>query len=503
MQHTYAGDWYAPTDNAQQLTPYFDDVTFNTTDYNRFAPAVYQRSWDKANSWLYYLTPYSADAPQQAAVQNKDVYQAIAWSKAFNDVQEPYGVGGFSVKVNAKGASSTYTQSLFRLPKEDTKFGYYTTAQATDGKEYTVDRTKSHRLIADQLNEASHTITQTLTNQNTANAYFLVSNPFTCGLDMNQFFATNAPVLDGRKYWLLTADGQLGVMQNADDKQWITVNDATATTAQGVLAPGQGFFVKAARPTGSLSLRFTADMMTSAKAVGSTLRAPARRQPLGGSLRTLRIRAARGGLRSEAIVVKDTEANNDYQPSEDLEALVDNALADVPTVYTLAGTQASTINRRHTMFRVPLGILSNSDAPTRLTFMGLNEFNETLSLLDEQTGLVTPLTLSTGAKTDSVSLEVSGNAVGRYYILSSAEPTPDDLASLTRPLIQVDNQRLVITSSPVHPLTHVEVVDAAGRVLYQMKPFTSSLRLKLPQGIYVVEARTDEGKTVNKVTMPC
>lgn len=503
LQHTYAGDWYAPTDNAQQLTPYFDDVTFNTTDYNRFAPAVYQRSWDKANSLLYYLEPYSADAPIQANVKKKDVYQAIAWSKTFNDVQTPYGVGGFSVKVNAKGATSTYTQSLFRLPKEDTKFGYYTTAQATDGKEYTVDRTKSHRLIADQLNEASHTITQTLTNQNTANAYFLVSNPFTCGLDMNQFFSTNAPVLDGAKYWLLTADGQLGVMQNADDKQWITVNDATATTAQGVLAPGQGFFVKAAHPTGNLSLRFTAYMMTSAKAVGSTLRAPARRQPLAGSLRTLRIRAARGGLRSEAIVVKDTEANNDYQPSEDLEALVDNALADVPTVYTLAGTQASTINRRHTMFRVPLGILSNSDAPTRLTFMGLNEFNETLSLLDEQTGLVTPLTLSTGAKTDSVSLEVSGNAVGRYYILSSAEPTPDDLASLTRPLIQVDNQRLVITSSPAHPLTHVEVVDAAGRVLYQMKPFTSSLRLKLPQGIYVVEARTDEGKTVNKVTMPC
>ncbi len=502
LQHTYAGDWYAPTDNAQQLTPYFDDVTFNTTDYNRFAPAVYQRSWDKANSLLYYLEPYSADAHQQATVQNKDVYQAIAWSKTFNDVQTPYGVGGFSVKVNAKGASNTYTKSLFRLPKEDTKFGYYTTAQATDGKEYTVDRTNSHRLIADQLNEASHTITQTLTNQNTANAYFLVSNPFTCGLDMNQFFSTNASELEGAKYWLLTADGQLGVMQNADDKQWITVNDATATTAQGVLAPGQGFFVKAAHPTGSLSLRFTADMMTSAKAVGSTLRAPARRQPLGGSLRTLRIRAARGGLRSEAIVVKDTEANNDYQPSEDLEALVDNALADVPTVYTLAGTQASTINRRHTMFRVPLGILSNSDAPTRLTFMGLNEFNETLSLLDEQTGLVTPLTLSTGAKTDSVSLEVSGNAVGRYYILSSAEPTPDDLASLTRPLIQVDNQRLVITSSPAHPLTHVEVVDAAGRVLYQMKPFTSSLRLKLPQGIYVVEARTDEGKTVNKVTMP-
>lgn len=497
LQQTYAGDWYAPTDNAQQLTPYFEGVTFNTTDYNRFSPAVYQRSWDKANSLLYYLAPYSAEAPQQAAVQQKDVYQAIAWSKAYNDVQTPYEVGGFSVKVNSKSATNAYTQSLFRLPKEDSSYGYYTTAQATDGKAYTVDRTKSHRFIADQLNEASGVITQTLSNANAANAYFLVSNPFPCGLDMNQFFTTNATVLDGAKYWLLTADGQMGVMQRADDQQWTTVNDATTSTAQGTLAPGQGFFVKAAQPTGSLTLRFTADMMTSAKATGSMLRAPARR--LSSIAPTLRIRASRNGQQSEALVIKDAEANNDYTATEDLEALVDNALADAPTVYTLAGTQASTINRRHTMFRVPLGILSNSEAPTHLTFTGMSGFNETLSLLDEQTGLITPLTLSTGAKADSVTVEVSGNAVGRYYILSSAEPTPDDLAALTRPMIQVDGQRLLITSSPAHPLTHVEVVDAAGRVLYSMKPFTSSLTLKLPQGIYVVEARTDEGKTVSKV----
>lgn len=504
LQQTYAGDWYAPTNNAQQLTPYFEEVTFNTTDYNRFAPAVYQRSWDKANSLLYYLAPYSSDAPQQAAVQHKDTYQAIAWSKAYNDVQTPYGnVGGFSVKVNGKSAANTYAQTLFRLPKEDAAFTYYTTAQVTDGKTYAVDRSKSHRLMADQLNEAGGVITQTLTNTNAANAYFLVSNPFTCGLNMNQFFATNAAVLDGAKYWLLTDDGQMGVLQRDDDQQWTTVNADAATTAQGTLAAGQGFFVKAAQPTGSLTLRFTPDMMTSAKAVGSVLRAPAHRQPLAtNAARTLRIRASRGGLQSEALVMKATDANNDYQSSEDLESLVDNALADAPTVYTLAGTQASSINRRNSMFRVPLGLLSNSDAPTRLTFTGLNEFDETLSLLDEQTGLITPLTLSTGAKADSVTVEVSGNAVGRYYILSSAEPTPDDIAALTRPMIQVDGNRLLITASPAHPLTHLEVVDAAGRVLYLMKPFTATLSLKLPQGIYVVDARTAEGKTVSKVTMP-
>ena len=29
LQQTYAGDWYAPKVNAQQATPYFDDITFN------------------------------------------------------------------------------------------------------------------------------------------------------------------------------------------------------------------------------------------------------------------------------------------------------------------------------------------------------------------------------------------------------------------------------------------------------------------------------------------
>lgn len=499
LQSTYAGDWYAPTANAQQLTPYFADVTFNTTDYNRFSPAVYQRSWDKASSTLYYLSPYSADQPQQTAVAHEDAYMAATWSKVYNDVQTPYTNGGFSVKVKAQGkGAATYTQSLFRLPKEDVQYNYYTTVSATDGKTYTVDRTLNHRLLTDKLNEAGD-LTLTLHNNTAANVYYLVSNPFTSGLDMNQFFTTNASALDGSKYWLLTADGQMGVMQNADDKGWTTVNANNATTAQGILAPGQGFFVKAAQATGQLTLTFTADMMTSAHTAGSALKAPARRSPFAGSLRTLRIRAERSGLHSEALIMKDEQANNDYQPTEDMEALVDNSLADVPTVYTMAGQRASTINRRRSLYRVPLGVLSNSEAPTRLTFTGMSNFAETLSLLDEQTGNITPLTLASA--TDSVTVEVPGNTVGRYSILSSERPTDEDMQQLTRPIIQTDGQRVSITSSPQHPLTHVVVVDVAGRTLYNMTPFTASLSIKLPTGVYVIEARTAEGKTVCKVTL--
>ena len=499
LQQTYAGDWYAPKANAQQATPYFDDITFKVDQYNRFSPAVYQRSWDSGSALLYQLEPYSADAHQPANVGTRKVYQAATWSQVYNDVQTPYTQGGFSVKVASVGTATTYTSSLFRLPKEDAEFGYYTTTGATDGKTYAVDRTLNHRLLSDKLIETGD-LTLTLHNATAANAYYLVSNPFTCGLNMQQFFAQNALVLDGAKYWMLTATGQTGVMQNANDAQWTVVNADNAATAQGIVAPGQGFFVKAKQATGSLQLTFTPDMMTSAHAVGSVLKLPARRALRANNvLGTLHVTAERNGQRSEAIVVKDAAANNAYAPNEDMEALVDNSLASVPTLYTLAGTQASSVNRRNSMFRVPLGVLSNSDAPTRLTFTGMAGFSETLSLLDEQTGFVTPLTL--GTVNDSVTVEVPGNTVGRYYILSSEQPTADDLQQLTRPIIQVDGQRVVITSSAAHVLTHVQVVDAAGRTLYMMTPYMATLSLKLPTGAYVIEAQTTEGKTISKVTL--
>ena len=71
LQQTYAGDWYAPKANAQQATPYFDDITFKVDQYNRFSPAVYQRSWDSGSALLYQLEPYSADAHQPANVGDR------------------------------------------------------------------------------------------------------------------------------------------------------------------------------------------------------------------------------------------------------------------------------------------------------------------------------------------------------------------------------------------------------------------------------------------------
>lgn len=497
LRQSYAGEWYAPNNDACQATPYFKNVTYNTTDYHRFAPAVYQRSWDKANPKLYYLEPYSANNPQETNVNTttENIYQAANWSAVYNDVREAYSQGGFSVKVNGIGiGAQKYTKSLFRLPKEDTAYGYYTELNETDRKTYPVDRTHHHKLATDQLKSGSE-LTVTLKNENANNRFFLVGNPFACALDLNEFFKENEAQLNGAKYWVLTAGGQEGAMRQPNAGEWISVN-GTTEAALASLPSGQGFFVEGKEGTNTITLKFTADMQTSLHTSGTLLRAPA----IGrAEAPMLRIRASRSGQGSEALVVKDTTAVNGYEAAEDMQLLLDNSLQEIPMVYTLAGNRTSTINRRRSLWRVPLGVLSNSEDPVQLTFSGMRSFGETLSLLDSQTGAVTPLRGNGNA--DCVKVEVPGVTTGRYFILSSERPTLEDEKDFTQPLIQADNGCVTISSSAAHVLTYVRIVAADGRTVYKLTPYVSRLSLKLPTGVYVVEARTDEGESVGKVSL--
>lgn len=497
LRQSYAGEWYAPNNDACQATPYFKDVTYDTALYHRFAPAVYQRSWDKANPKLYYLEPYSADKPQEAKVDTttENIYQAANWSAVYNDVQEAYSQGGFSVKVNGIGiGAQKYTKSLFRLPKEDTAYGYYTETNVTDNRTYPVDRTHHHKLATDQLKTGTE-LTVTLKNENANNRFFLVGNPFACALDLNQFFTKNADQLNGAKYWVLTAGGQEGAMRQPNAGEWISVN-GTTEAALASLPSGQGFFVEGKEGTNTINLKFTADMQTSLHTSGTLLRAPA----IGrAEAPMLRIRASRSGQGSEALVVKDTTAVNGYEAAEDMQLLLDNSLQEIPMVYTLAGNRTSTINRRRSLWRVPLGVLSNSEEPVQLTFSGMRSFGETLSLLDSQTGAVTPLRGNGNA--DCVKVEVPGVTTGRYFILSSERPALEDEKDFTQPLIQADNGSVTISSSAAHVLTYVRIVAADGRTVYKLTPYVSRLSLKLPTGVYVVEARTDEGESVGKVSL--
>ena len=176
LQGTLSGEWYAPTWSGRQETTYFEPITFDglpvasitsatgtyNLGYDRFAPAVYQRQWDKAKAVLYERgAVWSANDASQTenlgegdqgdwTVQpgqdhfewdsnnadeylNRLVYKPFgdskinvavrgSWSGAHNDHTVPYDNGGFSVMPinNLKSPyNSESVRTVFRLPKDD------------------------------------------------------------------------------------------------------------------------------------------------------------------------------------------------------------------------------------------------------------------------------------------------------------------------------------------------------------------------------------------------
>lgn len=192
LQGTISGEWYAPSWSGRQETTYFEPINFDVTnhiemkgisgtypsglDYDRFAPAVYQRQWDKAKAVLYERgAVWSADDASQTenlgwseegdwtgsgqAYQwdptnaddylNRLVYKPFgdskinvavrgSWSGAHNDHTVPYDNGGFSVMPinNLKSPyNSESVRTVFRLPKDDQ---YYDIWDWTKG--YAIER---------------------------------------------------------------------------------------------------------------------------------------------------------------------------------------------------------------------------------------------------------------------------------------------------------------------------------------------------------------------------
>ena len=363
LQGTIAGEWYAPTGNSpQQKTTYYDAVKFGA-GYDRYSPAIYQRSWDKAKAVLYevgstYDTGDNPDDEDDNAVlvsANQGIWSTGSWNTAgaddyldrlgykplggnkanvaiqgiwsntYNDATVDYTKGGFSVMVmNHLKGNAGDVQAIVRLPKEDTMYDYYKFSETgaadggtdtdlenvrvelernlnrgrlktdlllptstnkledTDdkfgdlryGTERTITRIPIHENALQTMNTSYRNHTEAVSAGVSNLGYYLVENPFNCGLDMNAFFTANTGL--EKKYWLLTATGQHLVQWAAND-EWISSDGTNFGTGKeypdpeddtntltfypyAVLAPGQGFFVQATTPGESTTITFNKDM---------------------------------------------------------------------------------------------------------------------------------------------------------------------------------------------------------------------------------------------------
>ena len=208
------------------------------------------------------------------------------------------------------------------------------------------------------------------------------------------------------------------------------------------------------------------------------------------------ITAKRGADQSSALVMKRENASDDFLPSEDTETFIIGGELQspaVPTVYTLCGRLATTINSIHDFTCLPLGVESNSEAPCTLTFQGVEMLGDSVAFYDAVERKLTPL--ESGMK-----FTVSGQTQNRYYIVSSLNE--EEVAEETHLQIFTEGRTAKVIASTAEPITDVRCFDAAGRLVHSASPQSMEYSFTLPDdGIYIIEAKTEKDRKTKKVAV--
>lgn len=469
LKAVVAGDFYTDKSGTEG-SEYFKDITFNTTDNSRFSPSVYQRGW-KGSATLQTLNSGT-----------KDVAISGNWSALYNDVAEAYTPGtGFSLKVQDVTGNAT-----FRLPKADLSYTYYSYDGQTSGNFTDVSRLEggenvSGRLQSDQLFIRNTDLTDaekgtdiTITLSETAHGgYYLVGNPFMAHLNMSAFFDEdngNGKVLQ-KKYWVVDNNSQTVAVGTEEDLT------TTNPTGDVTVAPLQSFFVqKANNETGEITVKFTQDMQVLGDGgTNDGLR----------SANALTITATTtDGRTSRAAVAYDMAASADYEVSEDAELFLDSNLGDVPMVYTVAGTMATSINRTSELYNIPLGVYGNKQEMVTLSFGGLNQFSSA-TLYDAQEQTETPLR-------EGKTVSVPAGTSGRYF-LRAGTPTGNEVIARNAFLVySVGGGKVMVISSNT-PLKDIRVYTMGGAQVRSIQASGMQQEIYLNRGIYLITVSDQDG----------
>ena len=463
LQNVVAGDWYTPTSGKQE-TEYFKDITFNTTDYNRLNPAIYQRSWSTGANIV----------ESGNANTNTPVSFDTEWSAAYNDAGVPYTVGnGFSIK--AVSGQTTPTPLLFRFPKADTNYAVSSTENGN------IDRSNSGKLFISRLVDRSdpflykHSdeITATLTPSADGN-YLIVGNPFMAAMDVQAFMEANTDVL-AQKYWYTSDLSTVAVTYNEETQSW---SDNTY-----LLPPYGVFYVEALNASQNpVEVKFSAGMQK----IGTSLLQ-------NETANSLKVTAESAKGNTYATLLYANSADNVYG-TEDAELIqnLDGNNTQIPTVYTVADNKAVSANQVKDTQRIPLGVFAADDSPVNLTFTGTGTIRNA-ALYDAQTGTETTLY-------DGFVLNVTGATHGRYFIVGNGNATgistPTEVSQIN--IASVVPHQIIVTSDT--EISKVSIWTTDGMLIKQTQPDDYTCTIEgLDSGIAIVKTETTSGCTIKKI----
>lgn len=421
LKNVVAGDMYVPAKTGRQETEAFQPITFDEAINNRTRMPFYQRSWDRND-----VREYSTDGNYGAydysslpvSVPSTIGWNTQYWSHVYNAASMVYSpkvnaddtyasLTGFAVKVGDQYTPAGISgKALVRLPKEDKAYDYYDPSTGNlGGLKHNIDRTddgKGNLIIASvepsSKEGAIGPVDITLTgnaHQGTAdgNFYYLTYNPYMATLDMKLFFANakNKAALgeDNVSYWVVNDNENNGV-------NTVTLDGET----DGRILPMQAFFIKSktANPTIHFDTKMTVD-----KDVTKGIDVKAEEQ-------NCRIRLqVDNGAASTSYLVLNADASTEFEGKEDTELLGDDLLSDVPTVYTVASSQAMMVNTLPEIFYVPLGVVAKKSELMSLKVQGVGRLSSPLYLYDAATREYHEIK-------EGEEIKVQPNEHGRYFL---------------------------------------------------------------------------------------
>lgn len=470
LQDIVAGDWYTQTATGTQETPYFEDITFNNTDYNRLRPAVYQRSWSSANIVGQTLNG-------NVSFQNK-------WSAAYNDTSVPYLAGeGYSISGRPVGNSE---KLVFRMPKADTS---YDLASA-------FSRENTGKMLISQLYDRSNPeslqtedhINVNLSAANGDGNYLMVGNPYMAELDVQQFLEANQNVLT-QKYTYVNENGEtVTAAYNTKTSIWET-NGVKADNAY-IKPYGVFYALPLTEGATSATVQFNEEMQRLTPA--STTDTP---EEGTGTDTAMQIEATSERGTSKASVNYSATASDNYLRTEDATLLTGIGENAAPRVFTAADNMAIIVNQLQGQTRIPLGVYADANETVTLTFHNMDGFREP-ELYDAKSQTSTPLY-------DGYQVLVTGDNFGQYFITSKG-PLVTGIESVERAEDEVQvnsmlHRQVVVTAN--NGIEEITIYSANGTLLSRVSPKgdTTCTIDGVASGVAVVVVKTTNSNTTSKI----
>lgn len=326
---------------------------------------------------------------------------------------------------------------------------------------------------------------QSRTLATSANAYNLVSNPYTSYMDTATMLTANSGVLASETLWIWNSKSDL--------------YDTKVTADAYKLAPAQGFFVKSDGEAGNLAINQSYEVHNSSDTFQRSDTRP-----------EIHLTLSDGSLSRLAKIYYTDGATTSFDNGYDGEMF--EGIANEFAIYTHFLTdsegqnlaiQSLPIDNYENMV-VPVGINAAADKELTFTAEAMNlPADLKVFLEDRENGVITRLDEQNNNY--KVALNEALNGTGRFYLHTSNSALSADDIALTGVRVFAPNKSTLRVSGINSANASVKIFSILGKKVLE-KSFSSKgvSDINLPNlntGVYIIQLNTEAGKLNKKIIL--